>query len=350
MMNAQIKTLQKRNQEADQLIATSTPTDDDQCVAELARVNEFLALLTETVTRTETLFGELADVIYEFTATKTAKKELKRKEEDNLETVVEEITESNSRLAKLKGRQDVLATKPSVTTGAAATGVNTTNVQIDTSALERTITELAHERKTGCANSVRLTNLETKPFNGDILKFTEFWDLCVAAVHNNAQLSNVEKLSYLKNQVVGSAAEAIAGINLTNSNCVVACEILMKRFGKEDAISHALFAGHVVLLPARNTAQSLHALYNEVETNIRSLQAAGKSVQQELIVPLMTSKFPRTALMQLELSKTSPWTVDSLRKALGHYIDAKETADRLSGETPNSVDGFNLCLRLDQRS
>ena len=99
-----------------------------------------------------------------------------------------------------------------------------------------------------------------------------------------------------------------------------------------------MFAALVELPPARNTARCLRALYNEVETNLRSLQAAGKSVQQDLIVPLMTSKLPRTALMQLELSKTSPWTVDSLRKALGHYIDAKETADRLSGETPKSDD------------
>ena len=222
-----------------------------------------------------------------------------------------------------------------------------TKVEINTSGLEKSVQELVQVAQTNLqaatqnastsaagAVTVRSPKLEFKPFDGNVLKFTEFWDLFTATIHSNAKLSDVEKLAYLKHNVTGVAAEAIAGLTLTNQNYTVARDLLKERFGQEQAILTAHYRSLVDLPRANNNAQGLLAFYNDVETNVRSLEAAGKNVQQELLVPLITAKLPKSVLVQLEIGKTTgAWCVTTLRKALSAYITAREAADQMSGET-----------------
>ena len=114
-----------------------------------------------------------------------------------------------------------------------------------------------------------------------------------ATVDDNHKLSDVEKFSYLRNIVSGAAAEAIAGLSLTHKNYSVACDLLREKFGDEQAILSAHYRALVNLPYAYNNAISLRAFYNEVETHVRSLDAAGRDAHQELFIPLITSKLPK---------------------------------------------------------
>ena len=49
----------------------------------------------------------------------------------------------------------------------------------------------------GKVNSVRLPKLELKNFDGNILKWQEFWNTFESTVHKNNDLQNVEKFNYL---------------------------------------------------------------------------------------------------------------------------------------------------------
>lgn len=51
--------------------------------------------------------------------------------------------------------------------------------------------------------STKLPKLEIAPFNGDKLKWSEFWDSFECTIHNNEKLSNVEKFNYLRSKLVG---------------------------------------------------------------------------------------------------------------------------------------------------
>ncbi len=57
-----------------------------------------------------------------------------------------------------------------------------------------------------------------------------FWDSYRAAIHDNPELSNIEKFNYLRSLVSHSALDAISGLTLTDSNHVEAIEVLQKRF------------------------------------------------------------------------------------------------------------------------
>ena len=62
---------------------------------------------------------------------------------------------------------------------------------------------------------VKLPKIELPKFNGDISKWQTFWDQFESAVHNQVNLSDVDKFSYLRSLLNASASECISGLALT---------------------------------------------------------------------------------------------------------------------------------------
>ena len=49
----------------------------------------------------------------------------------------------------------------------------------------------------GKVNSIRLLRLELRKFDGNILKWQEFWDTLQSIIRKNNDLQNVDKFNYL---------------------------------------------------------------------------------------------------------------------------------------------------------
>ena len=69
---------------------------------------------------------------------------------------------------------------------------------------------------------MNLPKLEIPTFNGDKLKWTEFWDAFETTIDKNDSLSGIEKLKYLNSKLTGETKNAISGIILSNDNYQVA--------------------------------------------------------------------------------------------------------------------------------
>ena len=65
---------------------------------------------------------------------------------------------------------------------------------------------------------VRLPKLRLKPYGGEFTKWTSFWDSFKSAVHNNRELSDMEKFNDLSTLLEHSAREPISGLSLTSEN------------------------------------------------------------------------------------------------------------------------------------
>ena len=57
------------------------------------------------------------------------------------------------------------------------------------------------------------------------------WDSFNSAIHENPELSKVDKFNYLRLMVTYAASEAICGLTLTSAKYDEAIEVLKKRFG-----------------------------------------------------------------------------------------------------------------------
>ena len=66
--------------------------------------------------------------------------------------------------------------------------------------------------------TVKLPKLNIKPFTGDPLEWLSFWDSFKSPVHNNTEISDIDKMNYLRGYLSGEAVKAIAGLPLCNPN------------------------------------------------------------------------------------------------------------------------------------
>ena len=161
--------------------------------------------------------------------------------------------------------------------------------------------------------AVRLPKLTIPMFGGDPLDWQPFWDSFEAAIHGNSQLNGAQKLSYLRAQLRGSAAQAIAGLSLTSTSYEHSIDILKKRFGQ----NHTLVSSHMqalIDLPnPTNTLESLRRFHDLIESHIRSLSFLGRSTDtySAMLVPYLLRKLPVDTIRNLTRAHdSSDWTIE----------------------------------------
>lgn len=86
------------------------------------------------------------------------------------------------------------------------------------------------------ASRVKLPKLTQRKFSGELTKWLTFWDSFESSIHNNQELSDVDKFNYLYTLLEGPALEAISGLKLTAANYSEAIAVLRKRFGNKQQI------------------------------------------------------------------------------------------------------------------
>ena len=75
-------------------------------------------------------------------------------------------------------------------------------------------------------SKLRLPKLELKSFDGNMMNWMEFWDSIERNIHLNSSLCDVDKMSYFKASLKGTASHAIAELRTTGNNYAPAVDIL----------------------------------------------------------------------------------------------------------------------------
>lgn len=181
--------------------------------------------------------------------------------------------------------------------------------------------------------SVRLPKIEIPSFNGDKLKWSEFWDAFEATIDKNTNISDIEKLNYLLSKITGEAKQSVSGIPLSNENYNVVVDLLKERYGDSQTVINTHYVELINLKSAQNTSRGLRNLYDQIENHLRSLEALKQDINQDVFISMITSKIPKEVLIQLEIQKgaRNKWTVKELRELFNNYIAARERAEQQSG-------------------
>ena len=189
--------------------------------------------------------------------------------------------------------------------------------------------ESSGHSKPSSHSAIKLPKLDFPKYNGEILKWNEFWDSFDSAINKNSALTNVEKMNYLRSKLEGKALLAISGLELTSDNYDVASTLLKERFGDEQLVVDNHYAKILNIFPASNEIRQLRAVLDLIEMHLRSLDAIGQDVEQPYLLSVIKSKFPKEILEQLEIQRgKEKWTVAKLRELLQLQIKAKEGATR----------------------
>lgn len=177
---------------------------------------------------------------------------------------------------------------------------------------------------------VKLPKLSLPHFNGDLTKWTTFWDSYESAIHDNRDLTDVEKFSYLRSLMERSAHDAIAGLTLSSANYHEAIDLLRKRFGNKQQI----ISKHMELLLKVDAVldqnlKSLRRLYDTVESHIRSLWSLGIDFGSygALLCPVLLNKLPQDVRLIISRSTSSTeLNMDRLLSAFEEELQVRERA------------------------
>ena len=177
---------------------------------------------------------------------------------------------------------------------------------------------------------VKLPKLTVKSFYGDPTNWQEFIDTFNVAIHENEDLSPIEKFTYLKGYIGGDAAKSLEGLKLTSSNYEHAREILEERFGQKQVIIGKHMNNLLDLPRVKSSYQvkELRALYDKITVNIRGLSAYDVSSKQfsPMLVPIIMQKLPQDIKLELSKSlKKKDWNLDEIVELFKSEIEARES-------------------------
>ena len=175
---------------------------------------------------------------------------------------------------------------------------------------------------------VKLPKLSLVTFDGEPTNWQPFWDSFGSSIHKNTALANVDKLQYLKQSLIGIAADTISGLPLTNSSYGEAVDLLEKRFGvKQVVISrHMEILMELPKIVSNTELRKLRHFYDKAEATVRSLKSLGVDTNgySTFITPVIMAKIPQELRLIVSRKMTEEWSLEALLKELGEELSLRE--------------------------
>ena len=170
------------------------------------------------------------------------------------------------------------------------------------SSLEKTEERSGRSEAEACSTTapafsrIQRPKLKMPSFTGDKEKWTEFWELFEATIHDDSALSAVEKFQYLKSLLEGEAATVVRGIRLTGDNYATAVNRLKERYENDDAIEGDLLDRLFRIKEVKNPkdVRGLRAMVDEIIVCVRELENTGVPMEQygKPLVRSLSRKIP----------------------------------------------------------
>ena len=177
----------------------------------------------------------------------------------------------------------------------------------------------------------KLPKLQLPKFAGDVTKFRTFWDSFDSAINQNADLSPIDKFSYLKTLVEGPAAHAIQGLTLSEANYAAAIELIKEWFGKPQQIISA-HIDELLKLPScsDDNAIQIRSVFDRIRVNARGLESLGVGSDQygSFMIPIIMAKLPPAVRLQVaRVTTRDVWNMDELLEVIKSEVEARELSE-----------------------
>ena len=160
----------------------------------------------------------------------------------------------------------------------------------------------------------KLPKLTLPKFKGELTSWTTFWDSFKSIVHENPNMSKIDKFSYLKSLMEGSAASCIQGLTLSESNYDAAITMLQERFGRPQQIITAHKEELLRIGSTGDCPSSLRSTFDKIMVHVRGL---GLELDRSNMVAcsftIITLKFPNEiCLRATRETNKDVWEIEGL--------------------------------------
>ena len=117
---------------------------------------------------------------------------------------------------------------------------------------------------------VNLPKLQLPTFEGQVLNFSTFHTAFCAAIHNDVNLTNLQKFQYLRANLKGEALSLVDGLTLTDANYNEAMSLLKTRYGQPHKLITAYMKALWEIPKPDNSVESIKKFHDNIETYKRN--------------------------------------------------------------------------------
>lgn len=194
---------------------------------------------------------------------------------------------------------------------------------------------VANKSSNTLSAQIRLPRIKLPTFNGSYEQWFPFYDTFVSLIHDNVELTGIQKFLYLRSSVQGEAKSILQSLEISANNYFVAWNLLKCRYYNKRIIvkTHirALFDIPVV---EKESASMLRKVVDETRKHLQALRALSRPTDDwdDVIVHLIATKIDPTTNKEWEgtLSTEYP-TLNNMLK----FIERKcQTLECIAKQIP----------------
>lgn len=172
-------------------------------------------------------------------------------------------------------------------------------------------------------------------FTGSYDDWLSFSEIFKASIHNNRQLSPVQKFHYLMSCVGGPAHQLIKNLSLTPENYDVAWNLLETRYANKRLIA-VKHAKEIIYIPSiqRESAHHLVNFINILSSNISAIKTLNIDMHyaELILVQLLIQRLDQTTAKAYEMT-----LIDNVCPSMDNFINFLEKRRQVL-ENTNSID------------
>lgn len=175
----------------------------------------------------------------------------------------------------------------------------------------------------GRSLNARLPKIELPIFNGNIMEFKSYNEIFTALVHNNSNLTDIERFLHLKASLKGPAGDIISNMQPTGENYHIAFELLVDRYNNPKLTIQNHVKEIFDLKPiTRDNAKDLRKLHDDLSMHLRALENFSVPIDQcvVFISHILISKFDRNT--QIEFGKFKTGFVPTLNE-INNFLEKR---------------------------
>ena len=167
-------------------------------------------------------------------------------------------------------------------------------------------------------------------FEGDVLKWAEFWELFKVSVHSNKRYADVQKFVLLKSLLGNVPKQVIEGIPVSEEGYRAAVDVLIRRYARDD-VRRDMLLKQLLELPGvskNDNLTAMHSLIDQLTARVRGLEALGVTSDSfsSILLPVVKEKLPEA--WRLEWARVQPASADfsSFLDFLQREMEVREQA------------------------
>lgn len=189
-------------------------------------------------------------------------------------------------------------------------------------------------------SALPLPQFKLPTFSGDINMWEDFRDRFTATVIKDARLSESNKMKLLCNALEGSARRAIAHLRVTDTNFIIAWDVVCLKYQNLRENIAARFATfRAISGVSAHCIKNLQTLQEVVKSTPRSIQGLGRRSDgwSDLYVDCVLQKLDARMMMADRLpTDKDPITIEQIEEFLEHRIRVLQSGGQTSSPQSNA--------------